>query len=396
MNPLKKINSKTAIFLFGFFLVFLLFLPANSASALTCAVRAGACNAGETPLLRMLATNNSHAGFVGSSAYTNLICCSEAGVTIGTNCAGNFDTFLKLSAADNAHVEKNTFLNYTNNACISFDVGAVSCFYQNGACATGACLASISADTNAHIGDCAAYSEKVCCGPGIAVCVTDGLCDNNCPASCTAADDPDCAAGGCCGDGTCDAGETNAICPRDCPATCSPDGCNGICPAGCTVAQDPDCGCLGGNGCCAPSCTNATDGDCPIVPPPPPPPPVCTTGGLVPCGRNCDDPGTVGWDESKSCTLCHFIILADNVINFLMKVVAIVAMLALVIGGLIYTKSSGNKSLMSSAKQNFSKILYGFVIVFIAWVTVSVAMTLFGFTDPSGDGNWAIFTCNVS
>ena len=123
-----------------------------------------------------------------------------------------------------------------------------------------------------------------------------------------------------------------------------------------------------------------------------PPPP--TTGGLVPCGRDFNDLAT-SWDDTADCQLCHLIILANNVIDFLTKIVAIVAVLALVIGGLIYMKSSGNTSLMLSAKQNFNKILYGFVVIFIAWVAVSVAMVLFGFTDPSEDGNWAIFTCNV-
>jgi len=130
-----------------------------------------------------------------------------------------------------------------------------------------------------------------------------------------------------------------------------------------------------------------------ILPTPPPPPPT-PTGGIVPCGREFNDPAT-SWDDTADCQLCHFIILADNMIDLLMKIVAIIAILALVIGGLIYVKSSGNTSLILVAKQNFNKILYGFVIVFIAWVAVNAVMTLFSFSDPSGDGSWAIFTCNI-
>lgn len=165
-----KNARKTILLLFSF--IFFLLSSANNVSALTCAVRAGVCNAGETPLLRMQATNNSHAGFVGSSAYNNIICCSEAGVTIGTSCAvgplwNSFDVFLELQALDNSHVEEKTFSNYVNNACISVNTGYISCSYETGNCPAGSeCLASISASRNAHIGDCGSYATKVCCGIG--------------------------------------------------------------------------------------------------------------------------------------------------------------------------------------------------------------------------------------
>jgi len=216
MNPLKKINSKTAIFpaplespigtparlkcerafssessaerlrrsgndvkrpiLLIFSFIFFLFLPANNVSALTCAVRAGACNAGETALLRMKATGNSHAGFVGSSAYNNLICCSETGQTVAINCAANSDVFLKLQQVANSHVQKKSFINYANNACISISSNPLwitTCGYDNNINCTNqvgagySCLAEISRDTNAHISSCGAantYTTSVCCG----------------------------------------------------------------------------------------------------------------------------------------------------------------------------------------------------------------------------------------
>ena len=123
-------------------------------------------------------------------------------------------------------------------------------------------------------------------------------------------------------------------------------------------------------------------------------PPPSVTGGLVPCGRDLNNPATP-WNETADCQLCHFVILADNIVDFLMKMVTIIAVLALVIGGLIYIKSAGNTSLILSAKQNFNKILYGFTVVFIAWVAVNIAMVLFGFSDPLGNGSWAVFDCNV-
>lgn len=50
---------------------------------------------------------------------------------------------------------------------------------------------------------------------------------------------------------------------------CVTDGiCNADCPNNCTINEDPDCGCLGGNSCCGLGCDNASDSDCPIVPTP--------------------------------------------------------------------------------------------------------------------------------
>ncbi len=119
-----------------------------------------------------------------------------------------------------------------------------------------------------------------------------------------------------------------------------------------------------------------------------------TTGGIMPCGRSWDDPATT-WNDTSSCTLCHLIILASEIINFLMGLVALVALLALIIGGLIYVKTAGDAGLIMAAKQNVNKIFSGFVIIFIAWLIVNVVMVLFGFTDPLGDASWKIFSCNL-
>ena len=119
-----------------------------------------------------------------------------------------------------------------------------------------------------------------------------------------------------------------------------------------------------------------------------------TTGGLMPCGRDWDDPATT-WTDSDPCTLCHLIILASEIINFLMGLVAVVALLALIIGGLLYVKTAGDAGLITVAKQNINKIFSGFVIIFIAWLIVNVIMVLFGFTDPLGDASWQVFSCNL-
>lgn len=146
-------------------------------------------------------------------------------------------------------------------------------------------------------------------------------------------------------------------------------------------------------GCVTPTTCNATCTACVI-----PLPPFCvagSTGGLVPCGRMVDNLDTA-WNETEHCKLCHIIILAKNIIDLLIKLAGIIALLAIVIGGFIYIVSAGNASLISNAKNGITKALWGFVIIFVAWVVINVMMALFGFIDPTGDGSWAKFDCNLN
>lgn len=78
-----------------------------------------------------------------------------------------------------------------------------------------------------------------------------------------------------------------------------------------------------------------------------------------------------------------------------MELVILISILALVAAGLIYVKTGGDSGLITAAKQNVNKILYGFVIVFIAWAIINLIMILLGFNDPIGDGSWKIFSCNL-
>jgi len=173
----------------------------------------------------------------------------------------------------------------------------------------------------------------------------------------------------------------NASAGLECPAGFGDCDCDGTCET--DVLIDPNncgrCGIV----CASGNCTN---GFCDAVVP--------VLGGLVPCGRDFDDDTTL-WNEKEECKLCHFVILADNVIDYLLGIVGLVAVLSLVVGGMLYVASSGNSNLVTTAKTAFRKSLYGFVVVFIAWVATNTTMVLFGFDDPLGDGSWKMFDCNL-
>ncbi len=141
-----------------------------SAAQLQCSLRLASCNAGETDVLHLSAQSNAHAELAGQSGFPSpyKICCSGP-IAVGAACSGSYANFLDLYSPSNSHVEKpGGGGGYLNDACISSS--AIRCEYTAD-CSTitpvsggsAACLASISGDTNAHIGDCNTYPTKVCC-----------------------------------------------------------------------------------------------------------------------------------------------------------------------------------------------------------------------------------------
>lgn len=115
--------------------------------------------------------NNAHAQNKTISTYNYSICCNNtnASIVITTSCPGNV-TVIRLSNATNAHVEIGSNNNYLNGtACLGSNWKKVACEYPQGSCSTGyTCILSMAGTegintTNAHIGNCSLYNQKVCC-----------------------------------------------------------------------------------------------------------------------------------------------------------------------------------------------------------------------------------------
>ncbi len=135
------------------------------AGTLSCSVTTAAGCSGKV-IYRMSGASNAHAELASQStaAYdSNVVCCT--GVTgLDNLCSGTFATALKLSGVTNAHAEQNSQSLYANSACISVPSGgSVSVGYQASNC-TGfdTTLGSMTATTNAHVGDGTAYTTKIC------------------------------------------------------------------------------------------------------------------------------------------------------------------------------------------------------------------------------------------
>lgn len=167
------------VLFFAFLLMFVFFEKDVFADKLSCSVNTS-CSTGEVGVFRISALTNGHVGTVADSSYSYIVCCSGPS-GLGTSCSGNYTKVLKISSSDNAHAEHPDNLNYGTTICLSGPVSGTDCYYNSSCADPGyVCLASVSSSdtyfTNAHVGDCNAYEQKICCR--VPECISDEDCVN--------------------------------------------------------------------------------------------------------------------------------------------------------------------------------------------------------------------------
>ncbi len=150
--------------------IFFLFFTQSLVTALSCTIRFGGCSSGETCIFKLSDLRNAHAEICSQTNYNYSVCCSESGRTLSTSCSGAYDGVIRLSNTTNAHVRDYDRGDgtYPVKICLSSDISTdnVDCILlSNDDCSSIGyeCLASVSADDNAHVGDCGTYSTKICC-----------------------------------------------------------------------------------------------------------------------------------------------------------------------------------------------------------------------------------------
>ncbi len=160
--------GRNALFYIIFLSASFIFFP-NALGDLTCNIQAS-CPASDTVPFKISSATNGHAALPSetNAPYNTFQVCCTGVPGLSASCGTPRSVILlKLSAATNAHVQKNTFSGYSQTACLAAPVPSnIVCSYSTNCANLGSgytCLASISADTNAHIGNCAAYSTKLCC-----------------------------------------------------------------------------------------------------------------------------------------------------------------------------------------------------------------------------------------
>lgn len=104
------------------------------------------------------------------------------------------------------------------------------------------------------------------------------------------------------------------------------------------------------------------------------------TGGLVPCKNNC--------------TLCHLVIGIKNIFEYLVYTVLFpLFTLGIVISGVLYMVSSGNKGLTEKAKTALTYSLMGAVVALTSWLLVNATLYAIGYKSV---GSWSNFTCDTT
>lgn len=94
----------------------------------------------------------------------------------------------------------------------------------------------------------------------------------------------------------------------------------------------------------------------------------CPDKGLVPCGTNC-----------CPCNLCMFFVLIDDILDFLLsKIVPVVAVLMLVIGGVMFLVSTGNPGTITNARRIISSTLIGLAVIYGSFFFVGLVLKWIG------------------
>ncbi|MFA6285020.1 MAG: pilin [Parcubacteria group bacterium] len=107
---------------------------------------------------------------------------------------------------------------------------------------------------------------------------------------------------------------------------------------------------------------------------------------LVPCG--------IG-EGNADCTLCHLILGFQNIYNYLLALILSATTLVVVVAGVMYMVSSGNKGMIEKAKSALSYALTAMVLALVAWLIINATLSALGFKHPFS-GKWYEFTCDTT
>jgi len=93
-----------------------------------------------------------------------------------------------------------------------------------------------------------------------------------------------------------------------------------------------------------------------------------------------------GIDATCPCTICDFFSLLAHIYDFLVvKVTTILAVIALIVGGIFMLLSAGNPNLLSKGKSIIYAAIIGLALVFCSWLIINAVLTVIGYKDLD---NW--------
>ena len=107
--------------------------------------------------------------------------------------------------------------------------------------------------------------------------------------------------------------------------------------------------------------------------------------GIVPCGRDYDDPRTP-WNEREPCQFKHIFIMLKNILDFVLWRLGLIILVLLVIAtGVIYYFSMGAPQTMVKVKSLLKSAGTGYGIIFLAWIIINMLLAILGYQWELGD-----------
>ncbi|MCH7828763.1 PKD domain-containing protein [Patescibacteria group bacterium] len=109
--------------------------------------------------------------------------------------------------------------------------------------------------------------------------------------------------------------------------------------------------------------------------------------GLVPCGRNSNNPKTP-YNEKEACGVKHVGFLLQNILDFVLWKLSLIilAVLAVFVAASTYF-SFGRPDVITRIRSVFRSYFYGVLILLFAWLIVNIIMAVLGF-NVNFFGNW--------
>ena len=121
--------------------------------------------------------------------------------------------------------------------------------------------------------------------------------------------------------------------------------------------------------------------------------------GLVPCGKSKETlaPGESP-EVAEPCQFCHFFVVFKGILDFVLKLVIIIAVLMLTVGGFMFFFAGGSPAALDRAKKILTSTAIGLVIIFAAWLIVNSILTFPGFINPQlswDPTKWFQIECSI-
>jgi len=100
-------------------------------------------------------------------------------------------------------------------------------------------------------------------------------------------------------------------------------------------------------------------------------------------GASGSESGLVKCGVSRDCTICDIFILVRDIFNFALGLLAALAVLSIVIGGLYVVTSAGNSGRVSEGYAIISNAVIGLLLVMASFLLFSFVLVTLGFQSAN-------------